>query len=72
MAWHGTGPQRYSRRPSGLALPHALAQVSRFLTDEVRATFDERGPQVVPVDDADGAPVEGVADVDALLSDLFG
>ena len=71
-ALHVTWPQRYYRRPRGLEDPHAFAQVSRFLTDEVRATFDERGPQVVGVDDAEGAPIGGVADVDALLSDLFG
>jgi DNA helicase-2/ATP-dependent DNA helicase PcrA len=70
-ALHVTWPQRYYRRPKGLEDPHAFAQVSRFLTDDVRATFDERGPAVVHLDTA-GVPASGVADVDALLSDLFG
>ena len=70
-ALHVTWPQRYYRRPKGLEDPHAFAQVSRFLTDDVRATFDERGPAVVGIDTA-FAPVSGAADVDALLSDLFG
>ena len=71
-ALHVTWPQRYYRRPKGLEDPHAFAQVSRFLTDEVRATFDERGPEVIRVDDVDRPVADGVADVDALLSDLFG
>jgi len=72
-ALHVTWPQRYYRRPKGLEDPHAFSQVSRFLTDEVRATFDETGPSVVDVrGDANHAVARGVADVDALLSDLFG
>jgi DNA helicase-2/ATP-dependent DNA helicase PcrA len=71
-ALHVTWPQRYYRRPRGLEDPHGFAQVSRFLTDDVRATFDERGPETLRIDDAERAPAGAVADVDALLSDLFG
>jgi DNA helicase-2/ATP-dependent DNA helicase PcrA len=70
-ALHVTWPQRYYRRPRGLEDPHAFAQVSRFLTDDVGATFDERGPETVETG-GEGAPAAGVASVDALLSELFG
>jgi DNA helicase-2/ATP-dependent DNA helicase PcrA len=71
-ALHVTWPQRYYRRPKGLEDPHAFAQVSRFLTDDVRTTFEELGPEIVRPGDAATSPEGGVADVDALLSDLFG
>jgi len=71
-ALHITWPQRYYRRPKGLEDPHTFAQVSRFLTDDVRSTFEEQGPGVVRLDEAPAGAVAGVADVDALLSDLFG
>jgi DNA helicase-2/ATP-dependent DNA helicase PcrA len=70
-ALHLTWPQRYYRRPKGLEDPHAFAQVSRFITDEVQATLEELGPTITGVCDG-RPPVSGVADVDALLSDLFG
>jgi DNA helicase II / ATP-dependent DNA helicase PcrA len=71
-ALHVTWPQRYYRRPKGLEDPHAFSQVSRFLTPEIRATFDESGPSVVDLEDGDRKVARGVADVDTLLSDLFG
>jgi DNA helicase-2/ATP-dependent DNA helicase PcrA len=71
-ALHLTWPQRYYRRPKGLEDPHAFAQVSRFITGEVRAALEELGPGVAGADDDRRTPLDGVADVDALLSDLFG
>ncbi|HSL11979.1 MAG TPA: ATP-dependent helicase [Actinomycetota bacterium] len=71
-ALHVTWPQRYYRRPRGLEDPHGFAQVSRFLTADVRATFDERGPEVMSIHDGERAVAGAIADVDALLSDLFG
>jgi DNA helicase-2/ATP-dependent DNA helicase PcrA len=65
-----TYPQRYYRRPRGLDDAHGFALVSRFLQpDEVRATLEERGPEVVAA--APEAPVTGTASVDAILAELF-
>jgi len=38
----------------------------------VRATFDERGPDTLRIEEGERAATGAVADVDALLSDLFG
>jgi DNA helicase-2/ATP-dependent DNA helicase PcrA len=65
-----TFPQRYHhtlRRER-----YSTALVSRFLDhDEVRATFDHRGPDVDVREDG-GPAIGGVASVDDLLADLFG
>ena len=74
-ALHVYVPLRYYRRPKGLEDEHAYAQVSRFLTPEVRARFDER--TVVPDDDV--SPRRGgwhdertaAATVAAFLDDLW-
>lgn len=65
-----TFPQRYHhtlRRER-----YSTALVSRFLDpDEVRTTFDLRPPEVVVPED-DAPRIEGLASVDALLTDLIG
>jgi DNA helicase II / ATP-dependent DNA helicase PcrA len=66
-------PQRYYRRPRGTEDPHAYAQLTRFLTREVRERFDEVGP-ASPSDGVDPSPAASGAsraDVDALLSNLW-
>jgi DNA helicase-2/ATP-dependent DNA helicase PcrA len=68
-----TWPQRYYRRPKGLEDPHAFAQVSRFLSDDIRARcFDESGPRAQPRTDDPMIASAGSPDVDALLTELFG
>jgi DNA helicase II / ATP-dependent DNA helicase PcrA len=69
-ALHVTYPQRYYRRPRGLEDPHAYAQRSRFLPDDVLEHFDVVGPQVVALPE-DAETVDGVADVDAFLAGLW-
>jgi DNA helicase II / ATP-dependent DNA helicase PcrA len=71
-ALHVYAPMRYYRRPRGLEDPHAYAQVSRFLPEEVRAHFDESGPTVIdpgtrPIEVNDGDP----GGVDAFLAGLW-
>ena len=69
-ALHVTYPQRYHhtvRRER-----YSTALVSRFLDhDEVRATFEVRGPEVDVREDR-GPAIDGVASVDQLLADLIG
>ena len=69
-ALHVSYPQRYYRRPKGLEDPHAYAQRSRFLPDDVIEHFDVVGPQAVTVPEIAHA-VDGVADVDAFLAGLW-
>jgi DNA helicase-2/ATP-dependent DNA helicase PcrA len=69
-ALHVTYPQRYYRRPKGLADLHSYSQRSRFLPDDVLEHFDVIGPQVVAVPD-DGSTVTAVANVDAFLAGLW-
>ncbi|MGZ4109515.1 MAG: ATP-dependent helicase [Actinomycetota bacterium] len=69
-ALHISFPQRYYRRPRGLEDPHSYAQLTRFLPDEVRAHFDEIGPDVLPLPDA-GPELDGTANVDAFLAGLW-
>jgi DNA helicase II / ATP-dependent DNA helicase PcrA len=70
-ALHLYWPQRYYRRPRASDDAHGYAQLSRFLTDDVRRLLDETGPAVVePATDTLG--VRAMAGVDAYLSDLFG
>jgi DNA helicase-2/ATP-dependent DNA helicase PcrA len=65
-----TFPQRYHHTVRRERYTTAL--VSRFLDhDDVRATFDLRAPEVTVVAD-DRAPIDGVAQVDAMLADLLG
>jgi DNA helicase II / ATP-dependent DNA helicase PcrA len=72
-ALHVSWPQRYYRRPKGLEDPHAFAQVSRFFPDDVRAScFEESGPGVQRGIEGPMTVATGAADVDALLSELFG
>jgi DNA helicase-2/ATP-dependent DNA helicase PcrA len=67
---HVTFPQRFHhtiRRER-----YSTALVSRFLDhDDVRETFERKAPDVDVREDT-GAPLKGVASVDALLADLFG
>ena len=74
-ALHLYVPLRYYRRPKGLEDEHAYSQVSRFLTPEVRARFDER---TVEPDDEDGRttasrprPDSAAVTVAAFLEDLW-
>jgi DNA helicase-2/ATP-dependent DNA helicase PcrA len=62
-------PQRYYRRPRGLEDPHAYAQLTRFLPEQVRVHFDEVAPDVMPLRDAE--EIDGTADVDAFLAGLW-
>ena len=71
-ALHVYHPQRYYKRPRGHEDPHMYAQVSRFLTEEVRALFEHVGPDVVRVDDDVAPAAAGVAGVDAYLRELLG
>jgi DNA helicase II / ATP-dependent DNA helicase PcrA len=66
-------PQRYYRRPRGLEDRHALAQLSRFLSPDVRSAFREVAPSSTPEPAAAGAVIQqrGAAPVDALLADLW-
>jgi ATP-dependent DNA helicase UvrD/PcrA len=71
-ALHVYAPMRYYRRPRGLEDPHAYAQVSRFLPEDVRAHFDESGPAVIDpgtrtIEVNEGDP----AGVDAFLAGLW-
>ncbi len=69
-ALHLYWPQRYYRRPRASDDAHGFAQLSRFLTDDVRALVDETGPNSVQLPDEVSA-VRGSASVDAFLADLF-
>ncbi len=70
-ALHVYVPLRYYRRPRGLEDPHAYAQVSRFLPEEVRALFDEEGSDV-PLEDLRSIDAgAGAPTVDAFLTDLW-
>ena len=74
-ALHVYVPLRYYRRPKGLEDEHAYAQVSRFLTPQVRARFDER--TVVPAETdtprraGRHGPTTAAATVAAFLDDLW-
>jgi ATP-dependent DNA helicase UvrD/PcrA len=70
-ALHVYHPLRYYRRPRGLEDPHAYAQRSRFLTDEVVACFDTLAPPLA-AEPPDRAPTpEGTVSVDAFLAGLW-
>jgi ATP-dependent DNA helicase UvrD/PcrA len=66
-------PLRYYRRPRGLEDPHAYAQLTRFLPEEVRHLFEEpvTVTDVLAADEA-AAGLSRVGGVDAFLSDLWG
>jgi DNA helicase-2/ATP-dependent DNA helicase PcrA len=67
---HVTYPQRFHHTVRRERFSTAV--VSRFLDhDDVRAAFERRAPDVDVRDDT-AAPLRGVAEVDALLADLFG
>ena len=70
-ALHVSFPQRYYRRPRGLEDPHAYAQLSRFLPEEVLAHFDRVAPTVAAEPEVVGASSGRIASVDAYLSDLW-
>jgi DNA helicase-2/ATP-dependent DNA helicase PcrA len=70
-ALHVYHPLRYYRRPRGLEDPHAYAQRSRFLTDEVVAHFDPIGPADAAPAGADDLELAGTAGVDAFLAGLW-
>ena len=61
-------PLRYYRRPRGLGDPHAYAQVTRFLPEEVQSLFERRSSGA---ESSVGALAGGLAPVDGLLSDLW-
>jgi DNA helicase-2/ATP-dependent DNA helicase PcrA len=67
-------PLRYYHRPRGLEDNHSYAQLTRFLSPDVRRTFDERatGVDVEPTL-VESAPEEGAAspEVEAFLSALW-
>jgi len=72
-ALHVTFPQRFHHRPRAHDDKHSYAVLSRFLEPaDVQACFDVVGPDVAGGDNDASRPIEGVADVDALLADLFG
>jgi len=72
-ALHVTFPQRFHHRPKAHDDKHSYAVLSRFLEPpEVQACFAVVGPDVDGHEDVAGPPIQGVADVDALLADLFG
>jgi DNA helicase-2/ATP-dependent DNA helicase PcrA len=69
---HVTFPQRFHHRPKAHDDKHSFAVLSRFLEPpDVQACFDVVGPDI-DVREDDARPIQGVADVDALLADLFG
>jgi DNA helicase-2/ATP-dependent DNA helicase PcrA len=70
-ALHLYHPLRYYRRPRGLEDPHAYAQRSRFLTDEVVAHFDLIAPSDAAPEDARETELTGTAEVDAFLAGLW-
>jgi DNA helicase-2/ATP-dependent DNA helicase PcrA len=71
-ALHVTHPLRYYRRPRGLEDPHAYAQRSRFLADDVLEHFDLLGPdRERGVDDDAPLALSGTAGVDAFLAGLW-
>jgi hypothetical protein len=73
-ALHLYFPLRYYHRPRGLEDPHSYAQLSRFLTREVRSFFDEaaapgaRSEDDQPAEDLAGT---GRVRVDAFLTALW-
>jgi DNA helicase-2/ATP-dependent DNA helicase PcrA len=71
-ALHVYHPLRYYRRPRGLEDPHAYAQRSRFLTDDVLEHFEAIAPERDRTAD-DDAPLalSGTAGVDAFLAGLW-
>jgi ATP-dependent DNA helicase UvrD/PcrA len=68
---HVTFPQRYYRRPRGLEDPHAYAQLSRFLPEEVLVHFDRVAPAVAAEPEPVGAGGGRIASVDSYLTDLW-
>ena len=69
-ALHVYRPLRYYRRPKGD--PHSTSQLSRFLhPEEVRATFEEIGPDVDARADATVDLGDATVDVDAYLAGLW-
>jgi DNA helicase-2/ATP-dependent DNA helicase PcrA len=69
-ALHVYHPLRYYRRPRGLEDPHAYAQRSRFLPDEVLDHFEVSGPLEARGPD-DAIAVSGTASVDRFLASLW-
>jgi DNA helicase-2/ATP-dependent DNA helicase PcrA len=70
-ALHVYHPLRYYRRPRGLEDPHAYAQRSRFLTDEVVAHFDLIAPEAGRDRDDPSLELDGTASVDTFLAGLW-
>ncbi|TMK82373.1 MAG: ATP-dependent helicase [Actinobacteria bacterium] len=69
-------PLRYYRRPRGLEDPHSFAQLTRFISPEVRELFDERRAHLDELDagTAEGlgpVPVGSARGVDAFLAGLW-
>jgi ATP-dependent DNA helicase UvrD/PcrA len=69
-ALHVYYPMRYYRRPRGLEDPHAFAQRTRFLPDDLVALFDQIGPSGDAASE-DPADMAGTASVDAFLAGLW-
>jgi ATP-dependent exoDNAse (exonuclease V) beta subunit len=65
-------PLRYYRRPRGRDDAHAYAQLTRFLSDRVRAHFDEEttGASAQP-DGPDWSADGSTRDVDRFLASLW-
>jgi DNA helicase-2/ATP-dependent DNA helicase PcrA len=71
-ALHVYHPLRYYRRPRGLEDPHAYAQRSRFLSDEVLEHVDLIAPDRDRIaDDDEPLALTGTAGVDAFLAGLW-
>jgi DNA helicase-2/ATP-dependent DNA helicase PcrA len=74
-ALHVYFPLRYYHRPRGLEDGHNYAQLSRFLTPEVRTLFDERtGPgteMLASGEESHAGDGSGRARVEAFLAGLW-
>jgi DNA helicase II / ATP-dependent DNA helicase PcrA len=71
-ALHVYHPLRYYRRPRGLEDPHAYAQRSRFLSDDVLQHVDLIAPERDRAADGDEPmALSGTASVDAFLAGLW-
>jgi DNA helicase-2/ATP-dependent DNA helicase PcrA len=64
-------PQRWYDRPAGVGARHSFAQLTRFLPEHVRESFDEKAPAVPTASEA-MVPASGVAgDIRRQLLDFW-
>ena len=64
-------PLRYHHRPRRRDDAHGYAQISRFLTDEVRSHVDEVADRVLDPGADLPVPADAVAHVDTLVASLL-